>query len=77
MAKKVKKWFEAGESTGWSKHDKPDVRRRKVLRSKHGDELSAARSLQALSNVTRDSATKRLAQQDANYFYRLHKQRSK
>ncbi len=68
---------------GWSKKDSAMTRRRKALNSRpknwtlNHKRLSAGRALIALSNVTRDQATKRLAKQDANYFFSLLKKSKK
>ena len=72
MAKK-ERWFEAGEPLGWRKSDSATTRRRIALRARGGDKLSTARALQALSNVTKDSATKKAARSDALYFYAKHR----
>jgi len=78
MAKAGEKWFEPSErSTGWDKHDPPAVRRRNVLKSRWNNPLKAARAMQALSNVTKDPTTARLAGQDARYFYELHRKKKK
>jgi len=79
-----KKWFQEAVKKrppynlgGWSKSQSPETRRRLALASRpsnwslHKRRLSAARALQALANVTKDPATKRAAQADANYFFSL------
>ncbi len=71
--KKVVKWYKPKVHSGWSKDLTPRGRRRKSIIA-HKNYLSAARSLQALSSVTTDKKTKRLAKQDANYFFRKHKE---
>jgi hypothetical protein len=48
-------------------------RRQLALKAHKGDKLATARALQALSNVTQDKVTKRLARVDALYFYELHR----
>ncbi len=73
MAKE--RWFEAGASLGWRKDDPTDKRRRVALRHRKGDLLATARALQALSNVTKDRQTKRLARVDAKYFFKKYKER--
>ena len=74
MAKERVKWYRpATRHTGWTKADPPDMRRRKALRAHDSDKLATARSLQALSNLSQDEATKRKAREDARYFYRAHK----
>ena len=78
MAKQVVKWFEPSpRSTGWDKDDPPATRRRNVLKSRWNNHLKAARAMQALSNVTTDSKTKRLAAQDARYFYAQYRKKKK
>jgi len=73
---KVKKWFKPKEHTGWRKTQSPATRRRKLLaaadkrKSLHNRYLEAGRKAQALANVTKDSATRRTATADANYFFR-------
>ena len=61
----------------WHKNKSMEARRKAAINSKKGNYLSAARSLQALANVTKDSATKRAAQADAKYFYKKHKETGK
>lgn len=79
MAKKVKKWFSPGKSTGWSKEQKPTTRRAKLLASTdkrmsmYHRYISAGRKILALSNVTTDDKTKDKAKIDANYFFRKAK----
>ena len=75
--KKTVKWFEKGDPTGWQKGDTQAQRRRVALASHKGNLLSTARSLMALSNITKDKLTARLARQDANYFYALYKDKQK
>ena len=72
MAKKIR-WFQPGSPLGWRKSDSAEKRRRIALRNRGGDKLATARALQALSNVTKDSATKRIARSDALYFYRQYR----
>ena len=74
---KVNKWFEAGKPLGWRKDDTQVKRRREALKHRHGDLLSTARALMALSNVTQDSETARKAKADAHYFYALHRKKNK
>lgn len=66
-------WFDPQVETGWHKDTDRDLRRRKVLQSHNGDDLSAARGLQALANVTTDPETKREARRDAEYFFSVHR----
>jgi len=70
---KKKKWFKPETSSGWSKGLSAGERRELVLESHDGNYLSAARSKQALANVTKDNETKRKAQQDADYFYMMYR----
>lgn len=63
------RWFSPKVHSGWNKDDPSDIRRRRVLRAHGGDLLAAARSKQALANVTTDPATKRAASSDAKYFF--------
>lgn len=66
------KWYEPGVETGWEK-DMPEERRREMMLKAHkGDELAAARAMQALANVTTDRETKKVARGDALYFYSKH-----
>lgn len=59
----------------WEKGRSATARRKAAIHAKNGNYLRAARSLQALANVTKDSGTKRAAQSDANYFYRMNKKK--
>lgn len=67
------KWFRPTTNTGWNKHDPAHLRRYRVLHAHKGDKLASARAMQALSNVTIDKTTKKLARTDAQYFFDLHK----
>ncbi len=69
---KSERWYHPTVQTGWSKSDSAETRRMKALKAHGGDELATARGLQALSSVTTDPTTKRLARADALYFYRRH-----
>lgn len=79
MGKKKKKFFKPKKHTGWKKDQKAETRRRKLLDSTPKNwsldrrRLLAARRAQALANVTKDSATRKKAQEDANYFFNLRK----
>ena len=66
-----------GTHMGWEKGMNQSKRRRKALRAHKGDELAAARSLQALANLSQDKATKEAAASDAAYFYREHRKRQR
>ena len=80
------KWFKEavkqGKTTnlgGWHKNQPPETRRRHALESRPKNwplarrRLSAARALQALANVTKDTATKRAAEADEQYFRKARK----
>lgn len=71
------KWFSPGPSLNWNKDDSQAVRRKNALKARQGDELAAARALQALANVTKDTETKRKASGDARYFYGKHRTKVK
>lgn len=84
--KKTKKWFQKAVRDkppyslgGWHKTQSAKTRRRHALDSRPKNwtldhkRLSAARALQALSNVTKDHQTKLKAGQDARYFFALAK----
>ena len=64
---------------GWSKNQSSITRRRNALNSRPKNwslnkrRLSAGRALQALANVTKDGQTKKVAQRDAHYFFKLLK----
>lgn len=73
----IEKWFKPGKPTGWSKTLSARVRRSRVLAARNGDALAAGRALMALSNVTTDKTTKRLARADALYFYEKHRKEKK
>jgi hypothetical protein len=71
------KWFNPTTHSGWSKTDSQLTRRKKALKAHGGDTLSTARSLLALSNVTKDSSTKKKSLADAKHFFSLHKKSKK
>lgn len=76
MKKKKKDFFHPNrKETGWHKWLPAEERRRKHLRAHGNNVLATARSLQYLSNLSQDEKTKKVADADANYFYRLHKKR--
>ena len=56
----------------WHKDDPAQVRRTNALKAHKGDELATARALQALSNVTTDTKTSKLAKEDVDYFFAKH-----
>ena len=67
------KWFEPEvKDTGWDKDDDPGRRRYLMLKAHGGDNLSSARAMQALSNVTNDKKTRIEAARDARYFFHAH-----
>ena len=74
-----KLWFKPKSHSGWSKKQTATTRRRKLLtstdkrKSLHDRYISAGRKIQALANVTKDVITKRLAKQDAIYFFKKAK----
>lgn len=67
------KWFHPKVHTGWDKDDPAKTRRRKVLKAHKGNELSAARSMQALANVTEDRPTAVAARADARFLFKCHR----
>ena len=75
MVKRNVKWFTKAKKThtGWQKEQSPEVRRARLLKSHKGDYLASARSIQAVANVTKDSATRSKARADAKYLFRMHK----
>ena len=75
--KNPNQWFEAGKSLNWHKDDSQQTRRRAALKTRRGNYLKVARSLQALSNVTTDLETKRKSAADAAYFFMMHRRTGK
>lgn len=75
--KAVVKWFTHKVHTGWHKSQSLAYRRRLVREAHGGKYLTSARSLMALSSVSKDPATKRLALADARYFFRMHEKYKK
>lgn len=75
MVKKVVKWYTHNKITNWKKGQSATVRRRHLLvttdkrKSLHDRYVEAGRRSQALANVQKDKATKRLASLDARYFF--------
>ena len=67
------KWYEHNVEMNWHKDDPAETRRANALKASKGNELAAARALQALANVTADRDTARLAKADADYFFAKHK----
>ena len=70
---KEKRWYAPKVRSGWEKGMPAKKRRRLTLSAHKGSLLSAARSKQALANVTQDEETKVLALEDAQFFFREHK----
>ena len=70
---KGEQWFEPSVESGWRKNMSASERRSLVLQAHGGDILAAARAMNALANVTTDSATKTAARADAKYFYALYR----
>jgi len=73
----TEKWFNPNETIGWHKSKPQETRLRLAVRGKHGDKLAAARALQALANVTKDSETKSKARADAKILFAQHKKSKK
>lgn len=72
-----KRWYAPKVHSGWKK-DMPAKKRRSLLLKAHkGNPLSAARSKQALANVTEDEETRVLALADARYFFEEYKKGKK
>ncbi len=67
------KWYQHAVEMEWGKDLPSAVRRANALKAHKGDELAAARALQALANVTTDAETARLAKTDADYFFAKHR----
>lgn len=69
-------WFAPKVHTGWDKDQSAATRRSKLLSSTsrnmtpHSRYLQAGRRAQALANVTVDQKTRKLASQDAEYFFK-------
>jgi len=66
------KFFHPKVEMDWHKNENVDARREHALKAHDGDELSTARALGALANVTQDKETSIVARKDANYFYAKH-----
>ena len=82
----MKKWYKSAINErspntlgGWSKGLPALKRRRYALNSRpknwklNTKRLSVGRALQALANVTKDKQTKKVAELDAQYFFKLLK----
>jgi len=71
---KAKRWFKPKATLhGWSKDLSANVRRARASIGR--SDLSSARALIQLANVTTDRETKRVARDDAKYFFAKHKSR--
>ena len=71
---KSKQWFEPSPETlhGWEKGMSTEKRRR--LAGIARSDLSSARALNQLANLTADRETKKVARADADYFFRRHRE---
>jgi len=76
-AKGKKRWFSSKVESGWKKTQPAGTRRRLLLKAHKGSLLSAARSKQALANVTQDEETKEIALADARFFFEEHRKSKK
>lgn len=76
-ASKKKRWYAPKVHSGWEKSQPAKVRRKILLKAHKGNLLSAARSKQALANVTRDEETKEIALADARFFFEEHRKSKK
>lgn len=74
----VTKWFNPrNRKLGWSKDDPAKTRRANALKSRWNNPIKAGRALLALSNVTTDPVTAKLAKQDADYFFKMNEKRKR
>lgn len=72
MVRRIKKWFKPKKDLhGWDKDLSTTVRRRRASIGR--TDLSSAKALQALANVSKDAKTRRVAAVDARFFYARHK----
>ena len=74
---KSQQFYEPKVEMGWHKEQSEGTRRRLALKSHRGNNLSTARALQALANVTVDSSTRARARADSQYFYAQHRKTGK
>lgn len=74
---KKKRWYAPKVHSGWEKSQPAKVRRKVLLKAHKGNLLSAARSKQALANVTQDEETRELALADAKFFFEEHRKSKK
>ena len=70
------KWYQHNVEMNWHKYEPAEVRRANALKAHNGDELATARALQALSNVTTNAETAKIAKTDADYFFARRQQSS-
>lgn len=70
---KTKRQKEKSMPLGWHKTDSQSNRRRAALRSRNGDFLQTARSLQQIANRHPDYETRRKARTDAQHFFNRYK----
>ncbi len=82
--KKVNRWFAPGKRLATNKAeyhiDEPATTRRRVaLKSRGGDVLATARSLQYVANVNKRKNPKahKIMAEDAKYFYNLYNKKRK
>lgn len=77
MSNQNKYWFNPESHTGWKKSQSAETRRKHLISSVpkneplHQRRVTAGRKALALSNVTTDPLTKRLAKADSEYFFSL------
>jgi hypothetical protein len=69
---KTKERFIEVHNTEWDKDMDAGKRRYLVLKSYGGDNMSAARAMQAVSNTSQDKDAKIEAAKDAKFFYQSH-----
>lgn len=73
---RAKRWYSPkGTLRGWSEDMSEGERRKRAAIGR--SDLSSARALQSLANVTTDKGTERKARADARYFFARHKSRRK
>ena len=71
------KWFKPGKKLNWKKDLPQSVRISRALKSRNGNVLKTAKALQALANVTEDTATKQKAMWDAKKLFEMYKKGEK
>ncbi len=67
------KWFHPKIHMGWQKGMDLVERRTTAFKAHGKDLLETARALLALSNVTQDAPTARIAGQDARFFFTMNR----